>query len=137
MEGKSSIPFLTAPYDTLREGLGTLKGDVLPTHPVEQIQEQHAKNATATKYQMLRDVYGAALPARMEIESQILSKFHRLPGLPSSKLGLQSMTGALDEIDFESMLGHPDEPDFALPDLHSQMELQLGLNTKPCKRGIF
>lgn len=45
---------------------------------------------------------------RMHLEHQILSKFQRLPGVPSSHLGLEAMTGELDEFTFESYLGVPE-----------------------------
>lgn len=57
---------------------------------------------------MLRGVYGEALPMRMHLEHQILSKFQRLPGVSSSHLGLEAMTGELDEFTFESYLGVPE-----------------------------
>jgi proteasome maturation protein len=62
---------------------------------------------------MLRDVYGEALPLRAHIEAQILGRVGRLPGLPSSRLGLESLSGALDEFGFEAYLG----PGGALPAL--------------------
>lgn len=37
------------------------------------------------------------------------SRVERLPGLPSSRLGLESMTGELDDFGFESYLGLPSE----------------------------
>ena len=60
----------------------------------------------------------------------------RLPGLPSSKLGLQSLTGELDSFGFESYLGGAEEREVPGPDLHSQMEAHLRLGTKPCTRGL-
>ena len=91
----------------------------------------------ATRMQMLRDVYGIAFPAKLEIERQILNKFERLPGLHSSKLGLESLSGALDTFAFESYLGLPEDSELAPPDMHSSMELQLGMaSTKPATRGL-
>jgi len=52
-------------------------------------------------FQRMEQVYGTALPARLEIERQLLSRPGRLPGtgVPSSNLGLESATGSLDRID--------------------------------------
>lgn len=66
----------------------------------------------------------------------------RLPGLPSTKLGLASMTGALDDFGFEDYLGLPGDSPDPQPDLHSQMEARLGMgsgavSTKPTARGVF
>ncbi len=74
----------------------------------------------------MRSLYGVALPARFQIETQILSKFTRLPGLPSSKLGLESLTGELDEFGFNSYLNLPENSDSVPVDMHSQMEQRLG-----------
>lgn len=65
-------------------------------------------------------------------------RMERLPGLPSSKLGLESLTGALEDFGFESYLGLPADSEVAPPDLHSQMEQRLGLapGTKPMARGL-
>lgn len=85
---------------------------------------------------MLRDLYGVAVPARMAIEAQILDRFQRLPGLPSSKLGLEALTGTLDDFSFESYLGT--EPSELLPaDLHAQMENKLRLGTELQTQGFF
>lgn len=63
----------------------------------------------------------------------------RLPGLPSSRVGLQSLTGELDRFGFESYLNLPGDSVQAPPDLHSLMEEQLGMGvvTRPAARGIL
>ena len=61
----------------------------------------------------------------------------RLPGLPSSHLGLQSMTGELDEFCFDSYLGLPEQSENAEADMHSVMEAQLKAGTQPVTRAIL
>ena len=61
----------------------------------------------------------------------------RLPGLPSSKLGKEAMDGTLDDFSFESYLNLPAESETAPQDMHSAVETQLGMATKPCARGII
>ena len=53
------------------------------------------------KFDRMQQVYGTALPARLEIERQLLSRPGRLPGvgLPSSRIGLEAATGRLDTLD--------------------------------------
>jgi proteasome maturation protein len=84
-------------------------------------------------------MYGIALPARMQIEQQILDRFERLPGVLSSKLGLEALTGTLDEFSFESYIGLPELSEEPPADMHSQMEQRLGMGsgTKPLARGIL
>jgi proteasome maturation protein len=127
MDGPA-LPLQTRAHDALRQGLASLKEDAGVPHPVEQIQAESQKATKATQQQMLRDLYGIAAPARAEIETQILSKFTRLPGgAPSSLLGLESLTGELDEFRYESYLGLPDTSVLPPVNVHSQMEARLGL----------
>lgn len=133
MEG---LPFQAKPHDALRMGLASLKEDALPKHPVDNIQKEYKKQAAASQMQMMKDLYGIAAPAKLQIETQILQKFQRLPGMHSSNLGLESLTGALDDFSFESFLGLPQDSEFAEPDLHSQMEQKLSLGTKACTRAF-
>jgi hypothetical protein len=141
------LPFQRQQHDAFRDGLAALREQhAVPSHPVARIQAHTRPGHSApgaTRARMLADLYGAAAPARMAIEEQILERFGRLPGpgVPrSSKLGLEALTGALDTFSFESYLGLPFEPaETQAPDMHSQMEARLGLGTdvtKPVRRGI-
>lgn len=135
----SILPFQSAPNDALRNGLASLKADAAMKHPVQCIQDTGKQHINATQFQMLRDLYGIAAPAKLQIETQILDRFQRLPGIPSSKLGLEALTGDLDEFRFESYLGLPEVSDDVPTDVHSVMEQRLGLApvTKPMARGML
>ena len=58
--------------------------------------------------------------------------------MPSSKLGLEAMTGALEDCGFESYLNLPADSEVTPADLHSQMEQRLGMGAacKPMERGL-
>lgn len=134
------LPFQSKAHDALRNGLASLKEDAKQKHPVHIIQDETSiPGMNHTNPQMMRDLYGLAFPAKVDIEKQILSKFGRLPGLPSSKLGLESLTGELDQFGFESYLGLPEFSEQLPVDMHSQMEQRLGMSssTKPLARGMF
>lgn len=133
------LPFQTQPHDAMRMGLFCLKDEALATHPAESIQQELKAQASTKQLEMMRQLYGTAVPAKYQIETQILSRFQRLPfaGMSSSKLGLESLTGELDTFSFESYLGLPQDSDTQPPDMHSQMEQRLGLGTKPVARGFF
>mmetsp|Transcript_28315 Transcript_28315/g.52136 ORF Transcript_28315/g.52136 Transcript_28315/m.52136 type:complete len:112 (-) Transcript_28315:170-505(-) len=109
MDSTSYLPMHFDAHDTLRNGLCSLKYDAAPKHPVEIIQMNSKNDQLNSRTQMLKDIYGAALPARMHLENQILSKFHRLPGIPSSNLGLEVLNGDLDDFTFESFIGLPED----------------------------
>ncbi len=104
------------------------------------LQERSRSATQPTQMQMLRDLYGVAIPAKLSIETQILARHKRLPGgLPSSMLGLESLSGSLDQFDFTSYLGLPQDSEVAPVDVHSVMEARLGLapTTKPLTRPLL
>ncbi len=74
MQEATSLPFQVQPHDALRQGLVTLKDGAAAAHPVETIQKMAGPAAEAARYDMLRNLYGTALPARMQIERQILDR---------------------------------------------------------------
>eukprot|EP00239_Pterosperma_sp_CCMP1384_P000067 CAMPEP_0197847102 /NCGR_PEP_ID=MMETSP1438-20131217/5202_1 /TAXON_ID=1461541 /ORGANISM="Pterosperma sp., Strain CCMP1384" /LENGTH=133 /DNA_ID=CAMNT_0043458925 /DNA_START=119 /DNA_END=520 /DNA_ORIENTATION=+ len=123
------MPFLQAPVDRLRFGVGGVKSDALPAHPVQQLIEKHPTQQKELRKQMAQSLYGSALPISRDIEEQILSRFQRLPGLPSARVGLDNLTGKLDEFGFESYIGLPDNnPEVLVPDMHAAMEARLGMS---------
>lgn len=65
-----------------------------------------------------------------------MCRVQRLPGMESSRLGLDSLTGRLDDFDFGDYLNMPAESEATPTDMHSMMEAQLKLATKPANRGI-
>lgn len=136
MDDMTSLPMLSVPHDAFRHGLGTLKDDIGNTHVVEAIQRNHPRQQEQIRLEMLRNVYGSALPARMALEKQILGRVQRLPGIESSRLGLDSLSGKLDEFEFDSYLNTPTDSEAVPIDMHSLMEAQLSLQTKPASKGI-
>jgi hypothetical protein len=55
-------------------------------------------------------------------------------GLPSSRIGLETLQTKLDDFSFESYIGVPaNSPDMPI-DVHSQMESKLKLGTKVAAR---
>lgn len=136
MDDCTSLPMLTVPHDVFRHGLGTLKDDIGQQHIVEAIQKNHPRQQEQIRQDTMRSVYGSALPAKMALERQILGRVQRLPGIESSRLGLESLTGKLDEFDFDTYLNRPTESEAIPTDMHSLMEAQLNLQTKPAGRGI-
>jgi len=79
----------------------------------------------------MAQAHGAAIPAKLDVERQILSQVERLPGsgMPSKRLGLQIMTGDIDRFGFEDYLNMPElSTEGPRLDMHTVMEdrLQLG-----------
>ena len=65
---------------------------------------QHKKNEWAVKMATVEKRYGAALALTMQTERAIMNQYKRLPGLKSSNIGLDVVTGRDEEIDFEDIL---------------------------------
>ncbi|KAI8105659.1 hypothetical protein M9434_000241 [Picochlorum sp. BPE23] len=120
----SSMPMDGVPRDPLRDGLYAHKDVSRVTHPVENILRE---SDTSARKSLQEQVYGTALPARAVIEHQILNRIERLPGFPSSKLGLESLTGELDHFGFESYLPSMEEKIDVLKEPHEGMEKKCGL----------
>ncbi|KAJ7287984.1 hypothetical protein O6H91_Y310500 [Diphasiastrum complanatum] len=95
-------------------------------------------NEVETRRTLLERAYGSAFPLKIDIERQILSRFQRPGLLPSSMLGLESSTGALDELSSELALHDPyDSESFFPSDMHHSMEVRLGIAKGPVARAFF
>lgn len=57
--------------------------------------------------------------------------------MPSSHLGLQSLTGELDDFGFESYIGFPGDNEIPGPDMHSLMEVKQKMDLPPVTRSIL
>jgi hypothetical protein len=77
----------------------------------------------------LSNVYGSHMVMRLEMEKRILSGIQRLPVLQSEFAGLESMTGADTEIDFDDYLNVPHNRETSMPSVHVLMEQKMGLMT--------
>ncbi|GLT34014.1 hypothetical protein SLA2020_085610 [Shorea laevis] len=119
--------------DALRFGLNGVKSDLVGSHPLEINYEPAKKNQEEMKKRILANTYGSAFPLKMDMDRQILSRFQRPPGaIPSSMLGLEAMTGRLENFGFEDYLNDPQQSEtFKPPNMHHGMEVRLGLSKGP------
>ncbi|KAF3791368.1 Cyclin-B1-2 [Nymphaea thermarum] len=119
-------------HDTLRFGFSGVKNELGVAHPLQSLDSTVKKQAEA-KRMILGNTYGSAFHLRMDLDRQILSRFQRPPGaLPSSMLGLEALTGSLDDFGFVDYLNDPRESETLRPvDMHNGMEIRLGLSKGP------
>ncbi|CAN1126199.1 CYCB1-2 [Linum perenne] len=119
--------------DALRFGLHGVKSDIVGSHPLEAAYGSTIKSQEDMKRRVLANTYGSAFPVKMDLERQLLTRFQRPPGaIPSSMLGLEAMTGSLDNFGFEDYLNDPRESEVYRPvDMHHGMEVHLGLSKGP------
>lgn len=85
----------------------------------------------------LRDIYGAALPASLEIEEQLLDRTRRFPGAVSSNVGLEARMGTLDRLSSDDFAELPVRSEIAPPSLHELMEKKHGISKQPTARAMF
>ncbi|MCD7450695.1 hypothetical protein HAX54_008149 [Datura stramonium] len=119
--------------DAFRFGLQGVKSDIVGSHPLESAYHSTKVRQQEMKRKILANTYGSALPMKLELDRQILSRFQRPPGaIPSSMLGLESLTGGLEDFAFEDYLNDPkDSESFRPVDMHHGMEVRLGLSRGP------
>ena len=66
---------------------------------------QMAKGDVKRQREVLAATYGAHVPLRMQIESEILSQYRRLPTLQSSMVGLDTLAGRDTQINISDVFG--------------------------------
>lgn len=104
----TSMPMSTVPRDEFRLGLSTHRTQAQVSHPVQQIQENYARQTRMNQKQLLAKIHGSAFPTRLAMEESILTSFQRPPGLPSSRVGLEILCNQDDDIDFADYLAATD-----------------------------
>ncbi|PSS33620.1 Cyclin-B1-2 like [Actinidia chinensis var. chinensis] len=119
--------------DTLRFGLNSVRSEIVGSHPLQSAYQSTKEVQEQMKRRILVNTYGSAFPLKMDLDRQMLSRFQRPPGpIPSSMLGLEAMTGSLEDFGFEDYLNDPRESETLRPlDMHHGMEVRLGLAKGP------
>ncbi|XP_059670559.1 cyclin-B1-2 [Cornus florida] len=119
--------------DALRFGLQGVKSEIVESHPLQSAYQSARTTQEEMKRRVLANTYGSAFPMKMDLDRQILSRFQRPPGvIPSSMLGLEALTGGLEDFGFEDYLNDPRDSETLLPvDTHHGMEVRLGLSKGP------
>ncbi|KAL3636513.1 hypothetical protein CASFOL_018812 [Castilleja foliolosa] len=133
MDSVKMIPVEGRADDPLRFGIHGVKSDIIEPHPLESAHRSAKARQEEMKKKILANTYGAAFPMKMELDRQILSKFHRPGGaISSSFVGLEAFTGDLEGFGFEDYLNDPrDSESFRPVDMHHGMEVRLGLSKGP------
>src|SRR5688572_23446763 len=67
-------------------------------------KQQARLNAEQMKNFTTTNLFGTHMFMRMQMEKTILSQFRRLPGLPSEFVGLETILGEDETIDFDDYL---------------------------------
>lgn len=125
------MPALLGPVDKLREGTAgvRLSEEMKAPHPVQAIVEAAPQHMWDTRLRDAERVYGAHMGLRLRMERAILARPTRGPDLPSTALGLDTLTGRDVSFGFEDFLNadpheRPEAPGLGL---HEVMERRIGM----------
>lgn len=72
-------------------------------HPVEKMLLTEPHRAEQQEMMAKAMIHGMHAPLRLKMERELLSSFQRLPGLPSSLVGLETVLGRDETIEFEDI----------------------------------
>jgi len=113
--------------DPLNGGIQKVAGDVqLMRHPLEFSEKYYHENEQANDLLMLRNSQGLHAPLRLNVERKVANHIQRLPGLQSSHLMSDILSGRLDTIEFDDILNDPMNAEI-VGQPHVLMERRLGL----------
>lgn len=97
-----------------------------PTNHTNQLQRKERE--FRARLDTISRLYGVAAAMRLKTEKDVLSQIRRAPGLPSSMVGLETVLGTDETIEFEDFLNDPlEKPDLPQVPVHEKMEAALGL----------
>ncbi|XP_041358938.1 proteasome maturation protein-like isoform X2 [Gigantopelta aegis] len=108
--GLRPVDLPAGPYgvpDIMLHGLNHAKKNRIVAHPLQYSEEHYEKNKHQLDEVMLRNLQGIHAPLRLQMERNIASKFQRLPGLTSSNVLYDTLTGKDETIDFEDIFNDP------------------------------
>lgn len=101
-------------------------------HPVEEIQGNWLRDQLETKHYTMGNIYGSYLPMQLRMEVEIVSQAQRHPGIPSSNVGMETLLGRDETLDFEDFMGLPQDSEYGV-DTRGLLEKKHGLGPR---RGV-
>lgn len=101
---QQGLPVYDGPLDHLRYGFRSLESEMASAHPVSVFQKNRGEAEWLCKMDMVRRSYGSHMAMRLASEKAMLSRPHRLPGLQSSNISLETVMGTDTTIDFTDYL---------------------------------
>lgn len=122
------LPVAMGPADLMRTGFRNLESEMMAPHPIEGVERRAAGAEFSSKIERVRRTYGSHMAMRIATEQAQFNREHRLPGLPSSKIGLEILSGKDNTIEFADFLNNPQErADPPKVDFHRVTEIKHGL----------
>jgi hypothetical protein len=103
MEDKE-LPRYLGPVDHLKMGFRSLQSELVALHPVAVIQKADPELNWSNKLKLARSIHGSGFAMRLATEHALLQQNHRLPGLSSSSIRFETISGNDTKIGFEDFL---------------------------------
>ncbi|KAL3880216.1 hypothetical protein ACJMK2_032472 [Sinanodonta woodiana] len=128
-QGTVPIDLPEGPYgvpDKFLHGFQNARNGTMQVHPLEYSERHWEENKRKMDFMMLRNTQGLHAPLRLQMESFIVNKPQRLPGLHSSNILYDSLTGRDQLLTFEDVLSNPADSE-VMGQPHAMMEKQLNI----------
>lgn len=123
---KKSIPLKRATeHDVLREGF--VDSNELEANQLKQLQSDYKEKEWRKRIDDVTVHSGMGAAMLLQAEREHLSQFHRLPGIKSSFLGLETALNGNSSFEAEDWLGEQEDAENLLCDIHATMEAKLGM----------
>ncbi len=97
------MPILQGPVDHLRQGFHSFEQAHQAPHPI-QLMQNRSDMEWNFKLDTVRRTYGSHMAMRLATEKQVMSRMRRLPGLETSSIGMETVLGSDESIDFRDYL---------------------------------
>ena len=98
---QEGLPLYSGPVDHFRQGFNSLESEMQSPHPVMLLSNNSAWN---NKMDMVRRNYGSHMSMRLTTEKMMFDHPHRVRGLESSSISLQTVLGSDESIAFDDFL---------------------------------
>lgn len=112
LEGSHNVDLPKGTYgvpDMMLYGFQNVRGQNMKSHPLEHSEQHWNENKLKMDFAMLRNLQGMHAPLKLQMELNTAKQMQRLPGLPSSRLMEDTLSGRNELIDFDDIFNVPEE----------------------------
>ncbi|CAG2160183.1 unnamed protein product [Oppiella nova] len=119
---------LNAENPILINGFQSIRQQVVGRHPLEALDKTYGQRVEAQQFRALQSIQGIHAPLRLIHERRAAQQVHRLPGLHSSHVMLDVLTGRDEEIGPQDFLNDVSEHMEVMAPIHMLCERQFHIN---------
>ncbi|ELU03934.1 hypothetical protein CAPTEDRAFT_173101 [Capitella teleta] len=108
------------------DGFQSNQSELLQSHPLEYSEKNWRENKFNMDMALLRNAHGIQMPLHLQLERKSVPSNLRLPGMASSNLSQDILSGKIEDLDICDVINNPRDSE-AMGDPHAIMERKLGL----------